>query len=173
MRYLALTTILIVTTGVAMSQQRPKYETVPNHLALLAVASQVNCPLKIEDPIFLKRVNQPEVLIKYRLRNVSNKPIRFISVMIQNASGGNENFMPLGRSGRLLPNETIESAKEGIDYDVVGVYKPSQKAEPSGEALKTLYILLVQKVEFINGTTYDDTRTLDAVFRFFLDGGNR
>jgi hypothetical protein len=164
--------ILIVTSGLATSQQRPKYETVPDHTVLLAIASQANCPLKIEDATFLKRVDQPEVLIKYRVRNVSNKPISFISVMIQNSSGSNENFMPLGRSGRLLPNETLDSARLGIDYDIVGVYKSGQKQEASG-GLKTLYILLVEKVQFTDGSTYEDNRTLDALFRFFQDGCNR
>jgi hypothetical protein len=173
MRYLALTTILIVTTGVAMSQQRPKYETVPDHTVLLAIASQANCPLKIESATFLRRVDQPGELIKYRVRNVSNKPISFISVMIQNSSSSSENFMPLGRSGRLLPNEMLDSARFGIDYDLVSASKSVPKPATSDEALKTLYILLVEKVEFTDGTTYDDTRTLEAAFRFFLDGCNR
>jgi len=174
MRYLAMISILMVATGSAMSQQRPKYETVPDHTALLAIASQANCPLKIESATFLKRVDQPEVLIKYRLRNVSNKPIRFVSVMIQNSSSGGGNSMPMPRAKKvLLPNETLESEREGVDYDIVGVYKSGQKPATSDEALKTLYILLVEKVEFTDGTTYDDTRTLDAVFRFFLDFCNR
>jgi len=170
MRYLASLTILIVGSGVAMSQQRPKYQTVPDHTVLLAIASQANCPIKIEDATFLKRVDQPGVLIKYRLRNVSNKPIRFISLMIQNSSSSNENFMPLGRAGTLLPNETLDSAKEGIDYDVVGVN--SSKTEP-GKEMKTIYILLVEEVEFTDKTTYKDTTTRDALFHFFLDGCNR
>ncbi len=173
MRYLALMVILIVTSGVATSQQRPKYETVPDHTVLLAIASQANCPLKIEDATFLKRVDQPEVLIKYRVRNVSNKPISFIGVMIQNSSGSNENFMPLGRSGKLLPNETLDSARLGIDYDLVNASKSVQKPAASGEALKTIYILLVEKVQFTDGSTYEDNRTLDALFRFFQDGYSR
>jgi hypothetical protein len=172
MRCLAMISILLVATT-AMSQQRAKYETVPDHTVLVAIASQANCPLKIENATFLKRADQPGVLIKYRLRNISSKPISFVSVMIQNSSGSNENFMPLGRSGRLLPNETLDSARAGVDYDVVGVYGPSQKAEASSEALKTLYILLVEKVEFADGTIYADTRTLDALFHFFRDGCNR
>ena len=52
MRYLALTTILIVTTGVAMSQQRPKYETLPDHTVLLTMASQANCSVRIESATF-------------------------------------------------------------------------------------------------------------------------
>ena len=152
-----------------MSQPRPKYETVADYTVLLAIASQANCPIKIESATFLKRVDQPGVLIKYRLRNVSNKPIEFVSVMIKSSSSTGENFMPLGRSGRLLPNETLESAREGIDYDVVGVYKPAQKSGSSGEELKTIDILLVERVLFTDGTTYEDTRTLDALNRFFLD----
>ena len=169
MRHLALLIILIATTGVAMSQQRPKYETVPDHTVLLAIASQANCPIKIESATFLKRVNEAGVLIKYRIRNVSNKPIEFVSLMIQSSSGTGENFMPLGRSGRLLPNETIESAREGIDYDVVGVYKSEKKSGSPGEELKTIDVLLVDRVLFTDGTKYEDTRTRDALSRFFLD----
>ena len=81
--------------------------------------------------------------------------------------------MPLGRSGRLLPNETLDSARLGIDYDLVNASKFVQTPATSGEGLKTLYILLVEKVEFTDGTTADDARTQNAVFRFFLDGCNR
>jgi hypothetical protein len=165
MRQLGFLAILIITTGGAMAQQRPKYEIVPDDTVLLAIASQANCPLKIENASFLKRVDQPGLLIKYRLRNVSNKPISFISVMIQNSSSS---FMPLGRLGKLLPNQSLDSPKLGIDYDLVNS-KSVRKPEAPGQRLKTLYILLVEKVEFTDGTTYEDTRTENALFRFFLD----
>lgn len=169
MRYLAMMSILIVATGSAMSQGRTKYETVPAHLVLVAIASQANCPLKIEDATFLKRVDEPGGLIKYRLRNVSKKPIEWVSVTIRYWSGTGGNATPMPRVKKvLLPNETLEAVSEPVDYEIVGVHKPEQKSS-STEELKTLCILLVDKVLFTDGSTYDDARTLDALDRFFLD----
>ena len=148
-------------------------ETVPDHLVLVAIASQANCPLKIEEATFLKRVDQRGVLVKYRLRNVSNKPIEFVSVMIRYSSGTGGNSMPMPRVKKvLLPNETLESASEPIDYEIVGVYKPDQKPS-SSEGLKTLCILLVDKVLFTDGSVNEDPKTLDALDRFLQDFCNR
>lgn len=173
MRYLAMVSILLVATGTGLSQGKSKYETVPNHVALVAIASQANCPLKIEDATFLKRVDQPGVLIKYRLRNVSNKPIEWASVMIRYWSGGGGNSTPMPRVKKvLLPNETLESVSEPIDYEIVGIHKSDEKP-PSREEMKTLCILLVDKVLFSDGSVYEDAKTLDALDRFLEDGCNR
>lgn len=138
--------MLVVATVSAMSQGRTKYETVPDHLVLVAIASQANCPLKIEEATFLKGVDQHGVLIKYRLRNISNKPIEWISVTTRYASGSGGNSTPMPRVKKvLLPNETLETTSAPIDYEIVGVYRPDQKPS-SSEGLRTLCILLVDKV---------------------------
>ena len=169
MRYLAMISLLVMATESAMSQGRIKYETVPDHMALVAIASQTNSPLKIEDATFLKRTDQPGGLIKYRLRNVSSKPIQFVSVMIQYSSGGGGNSTPMPRVKKfLLPNETLESVSEPVNYEIVGVYRPAQKSSAS-EELKILCILLVDKVQFTDGSVYEAPKTLDALFRFFRD----
>ena len=169
MRYVTMITLLIIATGSAMSQGKIKYETVPDDMVLVAIASQTNCPLKIEDATFLKRTDQPGVLIKYRLRNVSNRSIEFVSLMIQYSSGSGGNSTPMPRVKKiLLPNETLESVSEPIDYEIVGVYRPDQKSSAS-EELKTLCILLVEKVEFTDGSVYQAPKTVDALFRFFQD----
>ncbi len=167
MRYFALLSILIMASSVT-AQDRPKYETVPDYTVLVAIASQANCPLRIEDASFLKRADATGVLIKYRLRNISNKPIWFVSVVLQNWSGTSENFMPMPRVKKiLLPNETLESATVGVDYDVVGQYKPANEGQKSPDGMKTLYVLLVDKVNFTDGSTYEDPKTLSALLQFF------
>jgi hypothetical protein len=118
-------------------------------------------------------VDQRGVLIEYRLRNVSNKPIEFVSVMIRHSSGTGGNSMPMPRVKKvLLPNETLEAASEPIDYEIVGVYKSDQKPS-SREEMKTLCILLVDKVLFTDGSVYEDPETLDALDRFLKDFCNR
>lgn len=169
MRYLAMIALLVVATESVMSQERIKYETVPDHMVLVAIASQTSCPLKIEDATFLKRTDQPGVLIKYKLRNISNKSIEFVSVMIQYSGGSGGNSTPMPRVKKiLLPNETLESVSEPIDYEIVGVYRSDQKSSAS-EELKTLIILLVDKVQFSDGSIYEAPQTLDALFRFFQE----
>lgn len=169
MRYLAIISILVVATASAMSQDKIKYETVPDDIVLVAIASQSNCPVKIEDATFLKRTDQPGVLIKYHLRNVSNKSIEFVSLMIQYSSGSGGNSTPMPRVKKvLLPNETLEAVSEPIEYEIVGVYRSDQKSS-TREQLKTLCILLVDKVQFTDGSVYEAPKTLDALFRFFED----
>ena len=169
MRYLVIISILVIATASAMSQDKIKYETVPDDIVLVAIASQSNCPVKIEDATFLKRTDQPGVLIKYHLRNVSNKSIEFVSLMIQYSSGSGGNSTPMPRVKKvLLPNETLEAVSEPIEYEIVGVYRSDQKSS-TREQLKTLCILLVDKVQFTDGSVYEAPKTLDALFRFFED----
>lgn len=169
MRYLMMVGVLVIATVSARSQEKPKYWTVPDEVVLVLIASQANCPVKVENAAFLKRANGPGVLVKYRLTNVSNKPIEWVSVEIKYSPGGGGNSTPMPRVKKvLLPNESVESATEGTDFEIVGVYKSDQKSPPSQE-LKTLCILLVDKVQFTDGSVYEAPKTLDALFRFFQD----
>jgi hypothetical protein len=60
----------------AQSQQPEigQYVLLPPH-DVLTVASQPNCPLKIEDASFLYRLDKPGMMLRYKVRNVSSKPI--------------------------------------------------------------------------------------------------
>lgn len=174
MRYLFVISLLGLMTGTVFAQKKGMYQHVPDSNALVTIASQSNCPLKIEDARILKRIDQPGILIWYRVRNVSKKSIRLISVVAQNSSGSNENFIPdAGPSRVLRPNQTLESARVGIDFEIASDPKPLDSQGPPNKELKTLYIVLVDKILFTDGTVYEDKRTLDALFQFFQDGCNR
>ncbi len=52
MRCFLVLTVLSIFQCTAMAQQRPQYVSIPPHDVLVAIASQPDCPVKIEAAIF-------------------------------------------------------------------------------------------------------------------------
>ena len=67
-------TLSTFTRTVRSQNDLPEYVVAPSESVLLAVASQPNCPLLIEEPVLLigaKHALQP--IFRYRLRNIGEK----------------------------------------------------------------------------------------------------
>src|SRR5215216_4621571 len=96
--FLIFNLTLSAFTSPARSQSDlPQYVVAPPENVLLAVASEPNCPLLIEEPMLLigaKPRLQP--IFRYRLRNISEKAVLRYSLVVwtSNGTGGS-----LGNSG--------------------------------------------------------------------------
>lgn len=151
-----------------------QYARVPSEEVLVTIASQPNCPVKIEEAEFFLKGEGHGYLIKYKARNVSAKQVNFFSVVAWNATGsGGTVGNPLFTSNLILsPGETVDSKKEGKDYEVIPITDALQeKLQPRSE-MKTFYILLVDKVVFSDGTTYDGKKLSESLNSFLVKSSN-
>lgn len=150
-----------------------RYVTLPRERILMVVANQPDCPLKIEDASFLLRLDQPGSAQRYRVRNVSNKPIRLFT-LVSWSIGGAGGTLPItfdGSRGPLNPGETFESTSGGGFEVVPFTAEVRAKLERErgfnpGAGMKNLFILLVDQVYFADGTVYRDQDTSQAVQKY-------
>src|SRR2546421_11405078 len=112
----AICLLLMCTLSVLGQDSRDNKETaqyivVPRDRVLMTVASQPDCPLRIEEAVLLMRVDKAGIIQRYKVRNVSSKPISFFTVVSYGATGAGGTLRNiLYGSGRLLmPAESLDS----------------------------------------------------------------
>ena len=148
-------------------QDKPQYVGVPTETVLVAMAAQPHCPLRIEEARYLLKADGNGYLIEYTVRNQSAKPISYFTVVAWGPSGGGTLRNTLVDSNKLLlPGQSLKSTREGEDYTLVPMNDTHKlRLKPDGEA-RGFYILLVDVVEFADGSTYRDEKTSHALLKF-------
>jgi hypothetical protein len=167
MRWLMASAILVSSLSIQGLAQKPHYVRIPREKVLVAIASQPDCPLRIQAATFLLRADQPGVLVKYNVKNIAKKPVSSfqIGVFEYSGTGGTRAIIP---KSKLMPGEVLESAKEGSDYLLVPMTAAiKEKLKPENE-MQALYILFVEKVFFADGSTYTDEGALKALSAFLV-----
>jgi hypothetical protein len=169
-----LTAVCLLTLQVPAQSQQPEigqYVLLPPHDVLVTVASQPNCPLQIEDASFLYRLDKPGMMLRYKVRNVSSKPILLFIVDKWNSEsvGGTLTLWDSGaRSSRpLKPGETLELQREGIDYKLTSLTDELRNKLNLKNEMQVLYVLLVSEVDFADGSVYKDKETSARVAALF------
>ena len=167
--FLMLTLTLATFIRTARSQSDlPQYVVAPSENVLLAVASQPNCPLLIEEPMLLigaKPGLQP--IFRYRLRNISEKTVLRYSLVFwtSNETGGS-----LGNGGtpvteKIMPGAVWQTPRESID--VIALSDQLRSTLKLTGQMRSVTILMVRRVVFEDGTSYNADKTSDALSQFF------
>lgn len=164
---LTLTVSTFIRT-VRSQSDLPAYVVAPSENVLLTVASQPNSPLLIEQPVLLigaKPGLQP--IFRYRLRNVSEKTVvRYsLAYWTSNGTGGS-----LGTSGsafpeKIMPGDVWQTPRDSID--VLSLTDQLRtRLKLTGE-MRSVTVLMVRRVVFEDGSSYNADSTSDALAQFF------
>src|SRR5215204_2103442 len=167
--FLMLTLTLSTFTRTARSQSDlAQYVVAPSENVLFAVAAQPNCPLLIEEPMLLigaKPGVQP--IFRYRLRNISEKTVLRYSLVFwsSNGTGGS-----LGNSGnpvteKIMPGDVWQPPRESID--VLSLSDQLRSTLKLTGQMQSVTVLMVRRVVFEDGTSYNADNTSDALRQFF------
>lgn len=149
--------------------QNGRYVVAPSENSLLTVASQPDCPLVIQDAQFLINVDVSwDFKFSYQLVNRGQKPIRKYTVFFWTSEGGGGTLLSerLER-GLLAPGEsiTIQPPRD----TVVSLTPELRRKLKLGLPMKVIVVLLVEDIEFTDGTKFSDATTLNALKRYFED----
>lgn len=176
MRHRVITSLIIslLYSSIAFGQQKtsaekiPQYVNVPTDNILVTVASQLDCPLRIEDARFLLKADGSGYLIKYTVRNMSLKPIDFFTVVAWSSDGAGGTLRnPLFKSNELLmPGQTLESVKEGEDYEIIPLMNQVRDKFKFEHKMETMFVLMVDHADFADGSTYKDGKTSESLLQF-------
>ena len=163
--------IILSCTSLAASAQELKgpgrFVVAPSENTLLTVASQPACPLSIEDARLLLNVDTSWAFkFSYVLHNRGAKPIRSFTINFW-TSEGSGGTLALRRLnvGTLQPGEKTSSE----DKNTIVLPLTSQLRDKLnlGTPLKMVVILIVEEVEFADGSRFSDKETLQALKDYF------
>ena len=150
-----------------------RYVIAPSEHLFLAVASQPDCPLRIEEAQLLIPVGEGRPEYRYKLSNKGGKPINYFTVVAWSAEGGGGTLGgPPPWDGRVTDRllNAGESVRVGRDDVVVVSLNPSVREKLHlGGNLQTLVVLLVDQITFSDGTKYDFQAASKSLIEYFSD----
>lgn len=173
MRYVTcfLCLMIIGMTLVANGQQdvlqkKEVYVVAPNEKILVTIVSQPDCPLQIEEAKYLCPIEGGVGRPSYYVRNRGTKPIRSITVGSPLGTWGwSEEF-----TGKLLmPGERLFDSETDEELEVTPLTKELRNKLKLNGPMTGLVVLMVLRVEYADGSTYDAQSTFDAMVTFLDD----
>ena len=170
----ALIWLPTATTQTASEKNKEKYIVAPTENTLLVVASQPDSPLRIENARLLLNTEKSwDFRFLYGLHNQSEKPIRTFSLIFwtSESTGGTITDNRL-KEQILLPGQTIAANFDFKNNTIIPLTDALQAKLKLGAPMKTITFLIVQNVEFADGTRFSDEKTIDALKKYFEDFSN-
>jgi len=146
-------------------EQKQKLVAVPSDVALVTIAYQPNCPLKFQTVSHFADLDGGS-LTSYELRNSSTKPIRSLAVGDSIGNRMSWTIPPLKlpvAPGELVPQTTSDWVQTVPLTDEL-----REKLNLRGP-MQGLIVLMVIRVEFTDGTVYDDEKTYKALVSYVDD----
>jgi len=152
------------------SHWKIQYVEVPREQVLVVLVYQPNCPLRIEEASCLFRIDKRKTIIRYRVRNVSSKPISDFTVTSWDLDGGGGTLPVLmtGSEGLLRPGQSLDSLdsanSEVLSMTIELREQVMQNARAIFEGkMRHSYFLIVDQVGFADGSMYKDQRVSQSL----------
>jgi hypothetical protein len=174
MRHLFLLCFAFLLTAGSVSGQEAEEEgpakavLIPTEIVLPVVASQSDCPLKLEDVVLVDILNEG-MEAQYRVRNTGTKPIRSYTIGAWNSvgtgwfSGGG---IKLGNR-LLLPGQTYTQFKGRYKPEIVPLTDELRDKLKLRGPMQAVVVLMITEVVFEDGTVYDANTTYEALQAHF------
>lgn len=169
MRYVSILSLALVFALVpAKGQQIDKgkknqYVVVPAETILLSIANQPDSPLQFEQAKYLAHIGGgggPS----YQLRNRGTKPIRAFTVASLNTSGTGGSWGLT--EAAIMPGQLVPIQSDPDDEIVPLTDELRRKLNLQGTT-KAVVVLMVVRVEYKDGTTYDDSPKYKVLQSYF------
>jgi len=177
--------IVIACSNVLLSQQEQKTKLVrlPPNRALVSIVDQANCPLKIVEALALAPADGHNPIVKYVIRNQSRKGITYFSVEFLRKFSvrtwgrfGHGDGLKVGNSdgsGPVLLKPGVSwSNWKSDEYQLVEMTKELEDVLATDDTkinLKIMWVGMITKVVFEDGTVYDASSIYDGLASFWLE----
>lgn len=146
------------------------YVVVPSESVTLVVASQQNCPVEIVESQLLNPVDgSRRAEFRYELINRGTKPIKYVSVHALNSTGTGGG--PL-YNGHIFSKPLMPGTKIAVGKVAVRIVDPSLELATQLKLhgpLRAIVILLIENVQYTDGSAFSDTKTVKALLSYFVD----
>jgi hypothetical protein len=157
------------------AQQRSevrKFVIAPNDAYVLTVASQLECPIQIENAKLLLFAGPGSNWgASYRLRSAGTKPLRLKSITLSmwTSQGIGSSWQELTQDTEraVLPGELITIKEDEAKIEIVPLTPEVRDKLRLGGPLHAVVVLMVEQVKFSDGSVYSDERTSKALQSYF------
>ncbi|HKO42012.1 MAG TPA: hypothetical protein VJU84_01875 [Pyrinomonadaceae bacterium] len=174
-RTVLLTVICFCVAGSVAAQERlekRKIVTPPNDTYLIAVASQPDCPIQIENAKLQFAVTGGSSWgASYRLRNAGTTPlsIRSITLAMWTVSGAGATWQELIQDSQkpVLPQALIPLRQFNSTTENVPLTDEIRDQMKLRGPLRAVVVLLVEQITFSDGSLYSDEATSKALQAYF------
>jgi hypothetical protein len=162
---------LLCDTTLARQEPKRQYVLAPEEQTLVTVASQSTSPLRIERAqLLLNTKTSWDFSFVYQLHNQSKKPIKSFSIVFVTSEGTGGTINDRRLDGHLLlPAQTIPARLETDKGDVVSLNEALRKTLKLETQMKVVVVLIVESVEFSDGTSFSDEKAVQALRRYFQE----
>ena len=151
--------------GQTPSPQKFRAVSFPREIGLISVAYQPNCPLRFENAKLLAGVEGGS-LKEYRLRNIGAKAIR--SIKIGDSTGNIWSWDVAKEHGPIKPGHLIPPWSKADWVEVLPLTTDLRKRLNLEGPMRAIVVLMVIRVEFMDGGRYDDETVFKAL-RTYVD----
>lgn len=142
----------------------------PSENALLVIASQPDCPLSIENGRRFLNINKlSDVRYAYEIRNRGIKPISDFTMVAWTSFGTGGTLIPKWKFSKasLMPGETIMSNGLSGDDAILPLTGALRERLKLHAPMKAIIVLMVEKVEFSDGSVFNDQKTSNSLLHYF------
>jgi hypothetical protein len=147
-------------------QSENRYVVVPQDTILLVMASQPDCPLKLQNARLLTSATGSGAWgASYELRNDGTKPIKtFTAVMWTSYGTGGTLSQPknLGET-LIMPGQTVK----GGDEEIIPLTNEMRHKLNLEGRMKAIVVLMIESIKFADGSEYSDETLSQAVLTYF------
>ncbi len=165
--------LLSTVSSTAQDQSSPKtphYVIVPSESVLLVTASQPNCPIEIANGKLLNPVDgSRRAAFQYELRNRGTKPIKYVSVYTLDSAGTGGGPLYNGHvmDKPLMPGQKLLVGEQSLEIATLTpeLRKQLRLAGP----LRAIVVLMIERVEYTDGSVFSDKGTIKALGDYFVD----
>jgi len=174
---------ILIGYGQPKQEEKPKFVRMPIETGAAFATFQSKCPLKFADFELFVTEDGDIPKLRYIVKNTSSKAIRFFSVKFykkftvsQWGRYGISKGLEVGRedgsgSKLLLPNETFENISTN-EFDVIPMNNKVEallKSKKGDYEMKIMWVALVTKIVFEDGTIYEDKALSNNLFDSFFN----
>ena len=154
--------------GQETTKSKPTYVLIPPGDVILSVASQPDCPLRLENSRLLFNLAKNQIEYDYDLRNVGRKSI--VHVVTEawrlNGTGGTLSDHWSDKHQLLRPKQIFRSDEYRNSVFVPYTAQIRERFK-IGEHTRMLILLVVREVWFKDGTTFDANEDVDRIKALF------
>ncbi|HEX8072941.1 MAG TPA: hypothetical protein VF546_23550 [Pyrinomonadaceae bacterium] len=155
---LSLLVICAIGTGQNGAQEKRQYVVAPTEWELPVIAVQPGCPIQFEDVKVISYVDgKGGGGPSFRMRNRGTKPIRKLQYAWVGVEGGySSGLWPHEiTSALVMPGQLVPRYDTGEEEEAVPLTDEIAKKTSLRGPMQAVCILMVVKVEFADGTTYN------------------
>lgn len=137
---------------------------VPKEIALLLSAYQPNCSLKVEQAelhAYLKGGSVPDLKLKHQ----GTIPIKNFKVAYVDSTGSGGSWTISRKT--VLPGQIITVSEESPSVRIIPLSDDLRGKLQLNGGMKGTIVFIVVRIEYADGTIYDDERLYEAIKKYF------